>query len=234
MGASAFRIYLEGVHQNKRNMSGKEFNPRPPAEGDLCPTDAKLRRYSFQSTPSCGGRPRHGLPHYMGDIVSIHALLRRATSRIRMRWPSSSVSIHALLRRATGRTPVSKMSDNVSIHALLRRATTYSCSGAMRSQCFNPRPPAEGDATSAVEPAVDTTVSIHALLRRATRLRAEVERLERVSIHALLRRATISQRTREALARVSIHALLRRATNRTDVKWSRGNVSIHALLRRAT
>ncbi len=100
------------------------FNPRPPAEGD--PIDLPVRYQqdsAFQSTPSCGGRRILYALHVDNARVSIHALLRRATSSVPTSWDRFTVSIHALLRRAT---------------------TIYFYPSTGKGG-FNPRPPAEGD-----------------------------------------------------------------------------------------
>ena len=56
------------------------FNPRPPAEGDCHSMKSSGGRHRFQSTPSCGGRPPGHFCVWPTQTVSIHALLRRATS----------------------------------------------------------------------------------------------------------------------------------------------------------
>ncbi len=62
------RVYLRGG-----------FNPRPPAEGDMLLCTPYARLIGFQSTPSCGGRQEHRAMYGSRYVVSIHALLRRAT-----------------------------------------------------------------------------------------------------------------------------------------------------------
>ncbi len=79
------------------------FNPRPRTEGD-------------------------GIDIGDGDAhpVSIHALVRRATSSNQEVAKAVFVSIHALVRRATSSNQEVAKAVFVSIHALVRRAT-FSC-----------------------------------------------------------------------------------------------------------
>ena len=55
--------------------------------------------------------------------VSIHALMKRATSSSRKMPTLRQVSIHALMKRATERHAGGVITDKVSIHALMKRAT---------------------------------------------------------------------------------------------------------------
>ena len=79
------------------------------------------------------------------DVVSIHALAKRATYRAVERGHAARVSIHALAKRAT--------SNGSHIVAVLTR--------------FNPRPREEGDLGNA-DMSLAYFVSIHALAKRAT------------------------------------------------------------------
>ena len=58
-------------------------------------------------------------------IISIHALAKRATKYIKKINQRLAISIHALAKRATGDVVSSVMFDYISIHALAKRATTY-------------------------------------------------------------------------------------------------------------
>ncbi len=79
-------------------------------------------------------------------VVSIHALMKRATSRfIVYIIPCLCVSIHALMKRATRAAQKNFHGASVSIHALMKRATRCKHSGY---DFFD--------------------VSIHALMKRAT------------------------------------------------------------------
>ena len=179
------------------------------------PGEKLLKPSLFQSTPSCGGRQGiccSGIPL---PIVSIHALLRRATQRYFLS-PKACAGFNPRppaegdgLRSAPHSRP-----SAVSIHALLRRATVVSIIGRVLLPRFNPRPPAEGDFQGRVRCNCLRPVSIHALLRRATIRWCDLVHLVQVSIHALLRRATPFPSFKVFLRRdVSIHALLRRATS---------------------
>ena len=58
-------------------MSGN-FNPRPREEGDAVPHCVK-----------------------MFDVISIHALVKRATKIVKTSYDNKVISIHALVKRAT-------------------------------------------------------------------------------------------------------------------------------------
>ena len=55
--------------------------------------------------------------------VSIHALVKRATTYIEHTTHEDGVSIHALVKRATTYIEHTTHEDGVSIHALVKRAT---------------------------------------------------------------------------------------------------------------
>ena len=197
----------------------------------------------FQSTPSCGGRPEHLRLVERETLVSIHALLRRATpGRGEKGEAHVSVSIHALLRRATISLPISQPIRGVSIHALLRRAT-QGLQGAHTAQdvsihallrratyiydvyrhytsCFNPRPPAEGDYCISSPALKGESFNPRPPAEGDAPLHSEATLHHSVSIHALLRRATIHALLLSPSERVSIHALLRRATSTTALSIS--------------
>ena len=83
-------------------LSKGDFNPRPHEEGDPAVNKAN-----------------------MGEIIiSIHALMKRATS-------FGSLDIERL---------------NISIHALMKRATSEAMTDCVFLNNFNPRPHEEGDA----------------------------------------------------------------------------------------
>ena len=131
--------------QNIATQHAIDFNPRPHEEGDI--------------------------PHlliFATSYISIHALMKRATSSSRKKPTSHQISIHALMKRAT----VSVVVFNLFF--------TY----------FNPRPHEEGDGFSKRSAISMADISIHALMKRATwrLLRLRMRRL--ISIHALMKRAT--------------------------------------------
>ena len=97
------------------------FNPRPREEGD----------------PQNTRQPN-------GQEISIHALVKRATTLTCTDWGLLQISIHALVKRATAVEGYVFSSDTISIHALVKRATFGSrCSSYISD--FNPRPREEGD-----------------------------------------------------------------------------------------
>ncbi len=63
----------------KRHRHPENFNPRPPAEGDIALRLSCLYRSLFQSTPSRGGRRKPHAFRFLLRQISIHALPRRAT-----------------------------------------------------------------------------------------------------------------------------------------------------------
>ena len=77
----------------------------------------------FQSTPSWRGRLIYAQTVYIIQVISIHALVKRATK--------------CALR--------SGFCYFISIHALVKRATTGGFTGKINSWDFNPRPREEGD-----------------------------------------------------------------------------------------
>ena len=58
--------------------------------------------------------------------ISIHALVKRATSERSKGTPTPTISIHALVKRATLYQAVYADEDMISIHALVKRATCKS------------------------------------------------------------------------------------------------------------
>ena len=62
------------------------------------------------------------------DNISIHALVKRATSKHRILMTFGDISIHALVKRATKCWQCPYVSKTISIHALVKRATQLSTS----------------------------------------------------------------------------------------------------------
>ena len=145
------------------------------------------------------------------DAISIHALVKRATSPVSFGAFIFHISIHALVKRATSTIGACCIHDyhfnprpreegdfccwklenywDISIHALVKRATCRDFDSRRCSRYFNPRPREEGDATAG-EVAVEAVISIHALVKRATNIIIFVHNLGFISIHALVKRAT--------------------------------------------
>ena len=81
----------------------KNFNPRPREEGDEVIDKAHIYKNDFN--------PR---PREEGDIRFVVFPLERG------------ISIHALVKRATSTCTALASASRISIHALVKRATTYS------------------------------------------------------------------------------------------------------------
>ncbi len=166
------------------------------------------------------------------------------------------VSIHALARRATCSLSTHHHTGVVSIHALARRATPHGAAPAVGVRSFNPRPRTEGDPEAQLNCRngfwFQSTPSHGGRLAQAAGLdgvdwfqstpshggrpKLAACRLFRrtVSIHALARRATSIPGDAGLHGPVSIHALARRATPELGQDLHGRAVSIHALARRAT
>ena len=100
-----------------------------------------------------------------------------------------AISIHALVKRATSSHRILQAVQEISIHALVKRATGIRWLTSAVPSDFNPRPREEGDdiVSCGVSHAV---ISIHALVKRATATCFSLNRFEWISIHALVKRAT--------------------------------------------
>ena len=170
------------------------FNPRPRTEGDREQIACTAGRHLFQSTPSYGGRrfspktfrsrpicfnPR---PRTEGDdkpvlvpmpvLVSIHALVRRATLFVRT---STKLPNRFNPRPRTEGDAVDELRAReveVSIHALVRRATQLREAAYRVAEWFQSTPSYGGRRWCDQGRRPGNTVSIHALVRRATSLRA--------------------------------------------------------------
>ena len=77
-------------------------------------------------------------------LISIHALVKRATAVVIYLPDFISISIHALVKRATFKTMSYHAPMSISIHALVKRATTDRQTAKIICN-FNPRPREEGD-----------------------------------------------------------------------------------------
>ena len=122
-------------------------------------------------------------------MISIHALVKRATAKKKKTLAQQYISIHALVKRATGWDGADKVNPSISIHALVKRATFVRIVLVIVSIYFNPRPREEGDFVminsifvprdfnprpreegdnKLVELIDEMGISIHALVKRAT------------------------------------------------------------------
>ena len=145
-------------------------------------------------------------------MISIHALVKRATLCRHCTSYLQNISIHALAKRATEWQDAGKNVLIISIHALAKRATyTYQSHGKFLKSfqstpsqrgrpsplpanwdwCmnFNPRPRKEGDSFCTLYK-ISRFISIHALVKRATLNNFRYFQIKTISIHALVKRAT--------------------------------------------
>ncbi len=127
-------------------LSPGQFQSTPSYGGRHQHTRFDAAAIAFQSTPSYGGRPIRLSKYLYTGPVSIHALVRRATTA-----PSGltsgpgSFNPRPRTEGDTRRRSVA-LGQIVSIHALVRRATLAGIRKAEVEAGFNPRPRTEGDA----------------------------------------------------------------------------------------
>ena len=100
-----------------------DFNPRPREEGDV--TGAAIADDT--------------------NVISIHALVKRATFHLADVLCAYHISIHALVKRATVHPVNFCCWKLISIHALVKRATIFLVTFLGIVCYFNPRPREEGD-----------------------------------------------------------------------------------------
>ena len=103
------------------------------------------------------------------------------------------ISIHALVKRATATEIADMMIGGISIHALVKRATLTVLVRLTLSVYFNPRPRKEGDGDRTDDETVSLVISIHALVKRATPALIDLLDEVGISIHALVKRATMPE-----------------------------------------
>ena len=82
---------------------------------------------------------------FLIELISIHALVKRATYWCRFLLSLPGISIHALVKRATYISCVGLTKFLISIHALVKRATSTGDADDELIKNFNPRPREEGD-----------------------------------------------------------------------------------------
>ena len=78
-------------------------------------------------------------------VISIHALVKRATNYALHGSNTLGISIHALVKRATDEWETKYNAEHISIHALVKRATPTGARKLRATFDFNPRPREEGD-----------------------------------------------------------------------------------------
>ena len=101
-----------------------DFNPRPRKEGDLMTTETTRIRVQFQSTPSQRGRQKSSHTSLCdGGFQSTPCLLYTSTASAVASECLTLISIHALVKRATTYADTVAYQLYISIHALVKRAT---------------------------------------------------------------------------------------------------------------
>ena len=171
------------------------FNPRPREEGDIT-------TIVFLITPTYFN-PR---PREEGDY------------QVHDRFLYYKISIHALVKRATSVDVDISDSEVISIHALVKRATVIISYDQPNISNFNPRPREEGDSPLLNISAIAIAISIHALVKRATTYIEHTTHEDGISIHALVKRATTKSLDVLLQKWISIHALVKRATQNSSKK----------------
>ena len=102
---------------------GVYFNPRPREEGDGSYRDNVGAPINFNPRPREEGDRIFGDVFLQPRLISIHALVKRATGLRGAFFINGDISIHALVKRATMLGLVEGTGWNISIHALVKRAT---------------------------------------------------------------------------------------------------------------
>ena len=77
------------------------FNPRPRKEGDVQYEKKIFHNQYFNPRPRKEGDQEGDDWKHPYDIISIHALVKRATPAFTDSFSSAMISIHALVKRAT-------------------------------------------------------------------------------------------------------------------------------------
>ena len=129
-------------------------------------------------------------PRYGNVVISIHALVKRATISIFCATNNQKISIHALVKRATignlnAPTDTTdfnprprKEGDHGKIFSICwifyfnprprKEGDSFHCLYYNAPLYFNPRPRKEGDSSSGKDLSIIAVISIHALVKRAT------------------------------------------------------------------
>ena len=108
------------------------------------------------------------LPFSVAKIgISIHALVKRATLCFKYFVLYNIISIHALVKRATKLLPFSVAKIGISIHALVKRATRRVIANIYGGLYFNPRPREEATGSKQIF-RICMIFQSHALVKRAT------------------------------------------------------------------
>ena len=90
------RLYIAAWHDRKAT----DFNPRPREEGDPWITAYQVKHRNFNPRPREEGDEAGYVELYF-PLISIHALVKRATLSVQDDGETNCISIHALVKRAT-------------------------------------------------------------------------------------------------------------------------------------
>ena len=104
--------------------SVSNFNPRPHEEGDLTSLSVMSASAYFNPRPHEEG-DIHDVDFCCWKLISIHALVKKATPILSKEIASKIISIHALVKRATSFLNGDFSTGLISIHALVKRATCH-------------------------------------------------------------------------------------------------------------
>ena len=127
------------------------FNPRPREEGDSYSKTLYFQTNLFQSTPSWRGRLRLLLTLSMLITFQSTPSWRGRQKTTCSKSQAVKISIHALVKRATTNSVFNCDINSISIHALVKRATSFHCLYYTAPLYFNPRPREEGDQTQILQ-----------------------------------------------------------------------------------
>ena len=104
-----------------------------------------------------------------GSYISIHALVKRATSPLYGCDTAISISIHALVKRATKQFTLAIRSAGYFNPRPRKEGDIEGGTVVAAVDDFNPRPRKEGDRSPLYGCDTAISISIHALVKRATR-----------------------------------------------------------------
>ena len=173
---------------------GLYFNPRPREEGDLQYITILHWIQYFNPRPREEGDTDPTMIYFVCKAISIHALVKRATS---CTFPIMPLQVFQSTPSWRGRHAIYCNVNNpffISIHALVKRATKSRYKGMRKLRYFNPRPREEGDHQVCGVSHLLSWISIHALVKRATSFKAAIVfDNSMISIHALVKRATAAK-----------------------------------------
>ena len=181
---------MEGdEYDNKSYYENTNFNPRPRVEGDPLVSVIVFSVLNFNPRPRVEGDPFSVISEYF-ILISILALVWRATCCLSVRKTTTKISILALVWRATNLHLLYLMLFYISILALVWRATRGIFIFPFLRFEFQSSPSCGGRRCFRYWLLSAFVISILALVWRATKVAVDcVERLH-ISILALVWRAT--------------------------------------------